>query len=277
MDVPFSTSTIAVIIFTGILIALTALYLTNTSNKMTNSSKELYTSTLEPPIPTPTYGAGGSFTVLARTFIPHTTPGSVLSAIRDTSTWAHWNGFTPHFTFSPLPSPDSKTSTTPSSEPGIPPGKEGWLNLGSQGSMSVHMSGNGLEPGAKKSRSQEMVITILEPLSSTPSSPSPLAPSSQTTQRKGYRIAWKSLGYAHWQLHSERVTELVEIDEDEGEGRKGTEYVCWETFGGALAPVVKLAVGGQLRERFGEYAGGLRGFCFAGKGGMEGEIEGEGE
>ncbi|KAH9220232.1 hypothetical protein DL95DRAFT_456764 [Leptodontidium sp. 2 PMI_412] len=229
-----------------------------------SSSKEQYTSTLEPPIATPTHGAGGSFTVLAKTFIPHTTPSEVLSTIRDTGTWPHWNGFTPFFTFSPFP-PSSLSPKTKSSNPesDIPAGKEGWLNLGSQGSMSVYMSGNGLVSGAKKSRMQDMVVTVLEPLSSSTTSTSPSSsPSSQLPEknRKGYRIAWKALGYAHWQLHSERVTELTEIDEGD-EGRKGTEYVCWETFGGVLAPVVKLAVGGTLRERFGEYAAGLRGFC----------------
>lgn len=91
------------------------------------------------------------------------------------------------------------------------------------------------------------------------------------------------------------MTELVEVDEfdeiiqdgDEGgeEGsrgrerrrrKKGTEYICWETFGGLLGPVVRLAVGGTLRERFGEYAEGLRGFCEGGDGKV-GDGDGEGD
>lgn len=51
---------------------------------------------------------------------------------------------------------------------------------------------------------------------------------------------------------------------DDGVG--GTEYVCWETFGGVLARVVKLAVGGQLVKRFADYAMDLRGFVERGTG-----------
>ncbi|KAG4440650.1 hypothetical protein IFR05_003848 [Cadophora sp. M221] len=243
---------------------------------MSTSSKEQYASTLEPPIATPTHGAGGSFTVLAKTFIPHTTPSEVLSTIRDTGTWSHWNGFTPFFTFSSSHSPPP-SDLNPNPEPDIPAGKEGWLNLGSQGSMSVYMSGNGLDPAAKKSRMQEMVVTILEPLSSPTSPSSPPSSQNPDKNRTGYRIAWKALGYAHWQLHSERVTELIEINDGDGEAaRKGTGYTCWETFGGVLAPVVKLAVGGTLRERFGEYAAGLRGFCVD-RTVVEEEQDGDGE
>jgi len=227
------------------------------------------TSTIQTaPIPTPTYGPSGSFTVLAKTFIPHATPATVLSAIRDTKTWSQWNGFTPLFTFKSSLSPESTSQSTPESrtgdsDPALVTGKPGWLDLGSEGDMTVFMNGDGLVEGSKKSREQGMIITVLEPLTT------PLASSQDSaqnqTRKKGYRIAWKSVGYAKWQLHSERVTELVEVDEG-SEGRKGTEYVCWETFGGVLAPVVRLAVGGTLRERFGEYAEGLRGFCGEGTG-----------
>ena len=40
----------------------------------------------------------------------------------------------------------------------------------------------------------------------------------------------------------------------EFEGLEGTEYVCWETFGGILGGAVKATVGAQLVDRFGEYA-----------------------
>ena len=228
------------------------------------------------PIPTPAYGPSGSFTILAKTFIPHASPATVLSAIRDTNTWSQWNGFTPLFTFKNSPSPNSTSQSTPESgttgsDPALVTGKHGWLDLGSEGDMTVFMNGDGLVQGAKKSREQGMIITVLEPLTA-PLTSSQDSPHNQT-QKKGYRIAWKGVGYAKWQLHSERVTELVEVDEG-GEGRKGTEYVCWETFGGVLAPVVRLAVGGTLRERFGEYAEGLRGFCEEVKGEESEIIEG---
>lgn len=62
------------------------------------------------------------------------------------------------------------------------------------------------------------------------------------------------------------MTELV------ADGRGGTEYRCWETMGGVLAPVVKFMVGGTLVTRFEEYADGLREFCAA-SGGEEVEEE----
>lgn len=78
--------------------------------------------------------------------------------------------------------------------------------------------------------------------------------------RKGYRIAWKSTGRAHWQLHSERVMEFVETEEGT------TDYVCWETFGGILGIAVKKTVGRQLVDRFGDYAKDVKGFVEAEQG-----------
>ena len=97
-------------------------------------------------------------------------------------------------------------------------------------------------PNKKKSRDQGIIVTQLGLLS-------------DETGRTGYVIAWKSTAYRHWQMHCERVMEFVEID-----GGAGTEYVCWETFGGLLGSVVKATVGGQLVERFGDYTRDLKGF-----------------
>lgn len=57
----------------------------------------------------------------------------------------------------------------------------------------------------------------------------------------------------YFRLHSERVMEFVE-------GNGGTDYVCWETFGGLLGSVVKTTVGGQLADRFGDYARDLKAY-----------------
>lgn len=45
--------------------------------------------------------------------------------------------------------------------------------------------------------------------------------------------------------------EFIEIDLPSGE--HGTEFTCWETFAGVLAPVVKATYGNTLVERFGDY------------------------
>jgi hypothetical protein len=207
------------------------------------------TSSLVPPIPTPTYGAGGSFAVHALTQIS-APPSTVLSLIRDTNSWKEWNTFCPSITLSPSPPP------TPSTDPAIPTGKDGWLELGTVGTIDVFMSGDGLVEGRKRSRTQGMIVTVLEPV----------VPSSSSS-KAGYRLAWKGTGYSHWQLHSERVMEFLEISLENGE--LGTEFRCWETFGGVLGPVVKATVGGTLVERFGDYQRDVKTFLESQKGAQD--------
>ncbi|CAL3962859.1 unnamed protein product [Diplocarpon coronariae] len=224
----------------------------SSSSSPSEPSPQPYTSSLSPPLPVPTHGAGGSFSVLASTFIPGSTPSEVLSTIRNTSTWKEWNGFTPTITFKPRSSP----SPPPPSAPDIPTGNDGWLELGTRGDMDVFMSGDGLQAGAKRTQAQGMEVSVLTAIDGK----------GDGDARKGFRIAWLGVGYAHWQLHTERVTELTE---DEQHGVAGTRYECWETFAGVLAPIVKFAVGGALVSRFGEYAAGLGRYCARGPG--EGE------
>jgi hypothetical protein len=198
------------------------------------------TSSIVPPIPVPTYGPGGSFSVLARTRIS-ASPSACLSLIRDTPNWHKWNTFCPSITLSPKSPPPPSTS-----EPNIPTGNEGWLELGTIGTIDVFMSGDGLIPGRKRTRTQGMIVTVLSPLS-TPDG------------KKGYRLAWKGTSFSHWQLHSERVMEFIEIELGEGKG-EGTEFSCWETFAGVLTPIVKATYGGTLIERFGDYNRDVKAF-----------------
>lgn len=178
--------------------------------------------------------------VMAKTYIA-APPAAVLMTVRNTNEWHKWNSFCPRCIIdpkSPQPSPRSGNAA-------LETGKESWLEVGSIAMIEVFMNGDGLVEGKKKSRDQGIVVTKLEKLS----------------EGKGYRIAWKSMGYSHWQLHSERVMEFVEKD-------GGTEYVCWETFGGLLGSVVKAMVGRQLVDRFGDYARDVKGFV-EGRVGME--------
>lgn len=195
------------------------------------------TSKIADPIPVPTYGPGGHFSVISKTTIP-VIPIKVLNLIRDTTTWPTWNTFCPAGEISPKSVRDPKAST----DPDLPSGNEGWLDLGTMATVDVFMSGDGLVEGRKRDRTQDIVITHLEKM--------------EKDGRHGYRIAWKSTGWAHWQLHSERVMEFTEY-EIEG-GAIGTDYVCWETFGGLLARGVKAAKGSQLVERFGDYSRDVR-------------------
>lgn len=78
-------------------------------------------------------------------------------------------------------------------------------------------------------------------------------------------MAWRTDGEAGgviptWLLRAERTQEFVEV-----EGGTGTEYVCWETFYGPMAWVVKLAVGGKVAEGFGGWMEGLRGGAVEGR------------
>jgi hypothetical protein len=77
------------------------------------------------------------------------------------------------------------------------------------------------------------------------------------TRRKGWGIAWRqraSMLMPGFMLRSERVQEFVEVD-----GGAGTEYRCWETFYGLLAPVVRLAAGKQVEKGFDAWLVGLKG------------------
>lgn len=162
------------------------------------------TASLVSPLPVPTHGAGGTFTVLTRTIIS-APPSDVLSLIRDTSTWPTWNSFCPVAVFAPR-----KTEVPECDDFNIPTGMEGLLDLGSEITIDVHLQGDGLVEGSKRTRTQNLCVTRLERI--------------DEEKRKGYRIAWKPMGFSNWQFHSERVMEMIEVDR----GTK-TDYVCWES------------------------------------------------
>jgi hypothetical protein len=211
------------------------------SNEEPISAASPVTASQVPALPVPTHG-GGKFSILAKTRIA-APPAEVLSVIRNTNEWERWNTFCPQCIISPK-SPPAPEQTHPS----IPTGKEGWLELGTIATIDVFMNGDGLVGGGgrKKSRDQGIVVTYLEEL--------------KEEGKNGYRIAWKSTGWAHWQLHSERVMEFVETEDG------GTEYTCWETFGGVLAVTVKMGFGHTLADRFGDYARDVKGFLEGSKG-----------
>ncbi|KAH6630394.1 hypothetical protein B0J18DRAFT_463260 [Chaetomium sp. MPI-SDFR-AT-0129] len=80
-----------------------------------------------------------------------------------------------------------------------------------------------------------------------------------TSPRKGLRIAWKvrpSWLRPGWALRSERVQDFIETVGPDG--KPATEYRCWETFYGTLAPVVKMAVGSHLEQGFDAWLRGLK-------------------
>lgn len=87
-------------------------------------------------------------------------------------------------------------------------------------------------------RTTPEVVTVVEPLEGG----------------RGWRVCWRYGDAKEWLLRAERVQEVVETEE-------GCEYVTWESFGGWMAGVVRLAVGGKLKERFADWGRDLKGFC----------------
>jgi len=81
-------------------------------------------------------------------------------------------------------------------------------------------------------------------------------------RRAGWRVAWRTrptLTLPSWMLRAERVQEFVEAEADPGTGAGvETEYVCWETFYGVLAPVVRTVVGTKVAAGFNAWAEGLK-------------------
>jgi hypothetical protein len=185
------------------------------------------------PIPTPIFPDEStlSFTVHAR--IPIAAPPiTVLRAILDTGSWPRWNNFIPavaiYYGGTPVSALPESTDI---------------LGVGAVFTMFVNMSGKSEEERGpvEKLRKSNEYLSIVEELVSQ-----------REQGRKGWRIAWNADG--HFMLKGERVQEIVETEE-------GCEYVTWESFGGMMAPVVRLAVGGQLIDRFADQARGLKEWC----------------
>jgi hypothetical protein len=207
-------------------------------------------SSITSPIPVPTYGPGGTFSIFTSTHIS-TSPEAALRTALDYASYPKWNSFTPHVSIDS--DPDAVDSTpAPAANNGngddvlqasLPPIAHNPTDLypGACLTLTACMS----RPLAWQNRVR-LEVTRVEALS-------------DNDGRSGYRIAWKSIGQPPWLLRAERVQEFVLVA---GEGAaEGTEYRCWETFGGALAWLVRLFVGGLLRRRFAECAMDLKAWC----------------
>ena len=81
----------------------------------------------------------------------------------------------------------------------------------------------------------------------------------EQTERDGhtvYTLAWRN---TQWNLHSERVVELV----DSGDG--WTDYTCYETFSGVLSTIVKSMMGSTLVDRMGDVASNIKTYLEGGE------------
>lgn len=197
------------------------------------------------PIPVPAFPdpSSMSFAVLSRISIA-APPAVVSSAILDVKNWGKWNSFVP---FAEVHPPSAAVPEVP-----LPVGLgvgDNWLRLGSKMTERVNMDGKRMvDIGPVGSlRASPVRVTVVEAIDV------------EKEGRKGYRICWRYDAGNEWFLRSERVQEVVETE-------GGCEYVNWETFGGWMAPVVRLAVGRKLTERFGDWGKDLKDFCETKKG-----------
>ncbi|KAK3694252.1 hypothetical protein B0T22DRAFT_402736 [Podospora appendiculata] len=189
-------------------------------------------------IPTPAYGTGGTFSVACSTSIA-AAPLTCLSIVLDAPNYASWNRFCRSVIIDQQPAEPAQPPP-----PGVSSVGEHALRLGTKFTFDVHMNPDAAD--GSKGRPSEEEVSVLERIDEAVQ-----AGDGSPTRQKGWRVAWKlrnTLFLPKLLLHCERVQEFIEAETPDG--RLFTTYACWETFYGLLAPVLRLAVGGQLCKGF---------------------------
>ncbi|CEL07394.1 hypothetical protein ASPCAL10551 [Aspergillus calidoustus] len=178
----------------------------------------------------------------------------VWAALTDTSTWPSWNKFVPRVTIREQPENTEDDSPT--------------LSLGSRFTFHVNMYPEPETPADAATAKQlgnvnlrDTYLKVIECEAPTSASASTSTPS----QGRKARIVWASDGAADGLIMSslltaERVHELVEVQVEGEEGKVVTEVRNWESQVGYLAYVVRWMFEGRLRENFGIWESGLKGY-----------------
>lgn len=161
--------------------------------------------------------------MLAQTTIA-ASPAKVLVALLDTSSYAKWNSFVPRVTISADPSSMTFRTEVLQRVPSRSASGAALLAVGTEVIFHVHMRG----PDSP-SRASAEEVTVVEELKDG---------------RRGYRVAWRTMGRGDRMLRTERVHEMVEAADGH------TTYRTWETFAGPKAYVVRIATGKDLVARF---------------------------
>lgn len=168
------------------------------TSEPTSSVSSPVTASIVPPIPVPTHGPGGSFSVLAKTRVA-VPPLQALHLIQDTNSWKEWNSFCPHCVIEKGKGKLDGERVEGRRE------EEGWLESGSVATIDVYLNGDGLLEGRKRSRTQGVVITRVEDFDEECGE----GQEGRDGRRKGYRIAWKSTGWAHWVCFSSPLFDIT--------------------------------------------------------------------
>lgn len=179
-------------------------------------------------IATPTFGAGGSFSIVVSINIA-APPDTVFTVLVDHTKWPEWNRFIPKLTVTSNPPPAEASPDAGALETLIQR-DDGSNYLKKDTKMDFDVNLDPLSPKSSSNTKTSIQVTLLEPY--------------DHAGRKGWRIAWKPTGYPGMALRGERVQEFVE------DGKGGTEYTCWETMYGLLGPIVKLSTGAKLEKCF---------------------------
>ncbi|KAK4031939.1 hypothetical protein C8A01DRAFT_51140 [Parachaetomium inaequale] len=194
---------------------------------------------------TPTHGTGGSFTIRCSSRIA-ATPRDCLDVVVKSSEYPTWNRFCRKCTIDSQPTTNNNNKDDPDN-----------LQLGTHFTFDVHLNPD--EPDGNPGQAIALEVSVLEPIDEDPkdSIVASSALAEGAARRRGWRIAWRqrpSLLMPAWMLRSERVQEFVEVN-----GGSETEYHCWETFYGVLAPVVRRVAGKQVERGFDAWQLGLKG------------------
>jgi hypothetical protein len=187
--------------------------------------------TFVPPLPQPTYGAGGSFTVVFGMTID-ASPVRCLEVVLVPSTYPSWNKWIPRCVVHAAPTPDVSAKSLPASLQHLAYHPE-TLTPGTRFHFEVHMN-----PDSPSFNRTDLVVRTIEQF--------------QQDGRKGIRVSWTTAGDP-WYLKAERTQEFLETADG-----ASCEYRNYETFYGPVAFAVKLFVGGQLQNGLALWMSGLK-------------------
>ncbi|KAI1079619.1 hypothetical protein F5B20DRAFT_158379 [Whalleya microplaca] len=193
---------------------------------MTSTIPSNQEATWTSPLSTPSYGDGGSATIICSTSIA-ASPSTCLGIMLDATTYASWNKWIPKVLVN---TPNHSSPSLPAALAHLAASKpEQMLFLGTEFTFEVLIN--------SKVQRSDLVVTVLDDC--------------ERDGRKGLRVCWKTRGDP-WYLRAERTQEVLEgID-------GGTDYFCYETFYGPVAWVVKTFIGSELTKGFKLWMEGLK-------------------
>ncbi|KAF4943066.1 hypothetical protein FSARC_15068 [Fusarium sarcochroum] len=153
-----------------------------------------------------------------------------LEKLIDTSTWPSWNTLTPRGNITHAP--PITDATTNASELQDLISRSGYLYSGMEFSADVYM----FPSSARQTNTAAETVDRVERFETADG-------------RLGYRVTWRYTGMPYFLAHNERVHEFIQ-SKDSVNGRKVTEYIGWETFGGLTGFIMKYFFSGHFVRAF---------------------------